>query len=124
MLLIAFTVLPAPTGPTLKMFGPSARSTGRARSQHLRVAADHHGQRGRLRAGHAAAHGRLQEVHAALLGARLDLARRGRQHAAEVDQDGARFRPLDEAARVEIERLHIGRRRQAGHHDLRRSSTS
>src|SRR2546429_161408 len=32
MLLIAFTVLPAPTGPTLKMFGPIARSTGRARS--------------------------------------------------------------------------------------------
>ena len=33
MLLIAFTVLPAPTGPTWKMFGPIARSTGRARSR-------------------------------------------------------------------------------------------
>src|SRR5206468_9927066 len=28
MLLIAFTVLPAPTGPTWKMFGPIARRTG------------------------------------------------------------------------------------------------
>jgi len=31
MLLIAFTVLPAPTGPTWKMFGPMARKTGVAR---------------------------------------------------------------------------------------------
>ena len=31
MLLIAFTVLPAPTGPTWKMLGPMARSTGVAR---------------------------------------------------------------------------------------------
>src|SRR6266540_2502837 len=31
MLLIAFAVFPAPTGPTWKMFGPMARSTGWAR---------------------------------------------------------------------------------------------
>src|SRR5437667_11854312 len=33
MLLIAFTVLPAPTGPTWKMFGPMARRTGVARDR-------------------------------------------------------------------------------------------
>ena len=32
MLLMAFTVLPAPAGPTWKMFGPMACSTGSARS--------------------------------------------------------------------------------------------
>src|SRR5436190_1582 len=32
MLLMAFTMLPAPTGPTWKMLGPIARRTGLARS--------------------------------------------------------------------------------------------
>src|SRR2546423_676877 len=55
---------------------------------------------------------------AALGGTRLDCPGRRGQHAAEVDEDRPRLRALDEAARVEIERLHVRRRRQAGHHDL------
>src|SRR5213076_275187 len=59
-----------------------------------------------------------QEVHAAVAGARLDLARRGGQHAAQVDQDGPGLGALHEAARVEVERLDVRRGGQTREHDL------
>mgnify|MGYP003694333455 CR=1 FL=1 len=90
MLLIAFTVLPAPTGPTWKMFGPMARSTGRTRSSTAGSPPTMIASVRRARAAHPAAHRRLEEVHAARLRPRLDLARRRRQHAAEVDETSCR----------------------------------
>src|SRR6185437_4115963 len=72
MLLIAFTVLPAPAGPTWKTFGPIALSTGSARvsaalsppTMMASVAA---------RAPVTPPHRGLQEVHAPRLGPGLDL---------------------------------------------------
>jgi hypothetical protein len=88
MLLIAFTVLPAPTGPTWKMFGPMARSTGVARCSGSASPPTMIASVAARAPAHAAAHRRLEEEHAAALRARLDLARRGGQHAAE-DRSGS-----------------------------------
>jgi hypothetical protein len=94
-----------------------ARSTGLA-FENLGIAAHHDGQRRRLGARGPAADGRLQEVQAARLRGRLQLARRGRQHAAEIDQDRSGAGLLDEAAGAQVEPLDVGRHRQARQDDL------
>ena len=68
MLLMAFTVLPAPDRPHVEDVR-AHRAQHRPRLlERRRVAAHHDGQRGRARPGDAAADRRLQEVHAPRLG--------------------------------------------------------
>src|SRR4029453_15470540 len=108
MLLIAFAVLPAPTGPTLKMFGPIERSPGPGGPRVWGGPPAPARRRGRLRPAPPAAHRRLQEVHAARLGPRLDLAGCRGQHAAQIDQDGVGSRGVQQTPPRQIERPDVG----------------
>src|SRR2546430_2110498 len=87
MLLIALTVLPAPTGPTLKVFRPRPPEHGPGPLRASRTPTPQARGRGRAAAAHTAADRRFEEAHASRRGARLDLAGRGGQDAAEIDED-------------------------------------
>ena len=79
--LAAFTVCPAPDGPTCTIVLPTGPKTSAAASKSAAVAADHDGQRGVLGAGLAAGHRGVQDPESPLL-------RLLRQLGGDIGADG------------------------------------